>query len=203
MSFNTLTTSSTHCFTPAVDDFITCVVHFLKICPVRYTQRLPAGCHPPEKDMVTLAPISGGVCSQTNPSWNTALLAWLISAALVGGMLARLLVFSEQFLPSLDPCEAACSVIKMIHKPLKDCMCSSLISSGDAANALRLGVKFGKYFLDFPRWHGIASCYGVEHALATLLIYPNLATSNRYAHGGCVEAFPHRNQSTLHLLGKC
>ena len=66
-------------------------------------------------------------------------------------MLTRLVVFLEQLLPSVDAREAACSVIKMIHKPLKDCMCSSLISSGDAANALRLGVKFGKYFSDFPR----------------------------------------------------
>ena len=92
ISFNTPTMSSTHCFTPAVDDFKTCIVHSLKSCPVRYTQTLPAGCHPPEKDMVTLAP-SRGVCGQTNPSWNTALLAWLTSAALVGGMLARLLGF--------------------------------------------------------------------------------------------------------------
>ena len=48
ISFNTPTTSSTHCFTPAVDDFKTCIVHSLKSCPVRYTQTLPAGCHPPD-----------------------------------------------------------------------------------------------------------------------------------------------------------
>ena len=63
--------------------------------------------------------------------------ALLASAALVGGMLARLLVFLEQFLPSLDACEAAYSVIKMIHKLLKDCMGSSLISSDDTASAPR------------------------------------------------------------------
>ena len=75
--------------------------------------------------MVTLA-LLGGVCGQTNPSGNTALLARLTCAALVGGMLARLLVFLEQILPSGDGCEAAWSVIKMIHKLLKDCMSSSL-----------------------------------------------------------------------------
>ena len=34
-------------------------------------------------------------------------------------MLARLVVFLEQLLPSVDAREAACSVIKMIHKLLK------------------------------------------------------------------------------------
>ena len=64
----------------------------------------------------------------------------------VGGILARLLVLLEQLLSSVDACEAACSVIKMIHKLLKDCMCSSLISSGDAASALRLGISSGNIF---------------------------------------------------------
>ena len=53
----------------------------------------------------------------------------------------RLLVFLEQFLPSLDACEAACSAIKVIHKLLKDCMGSSLISSDDTASALRIRVS--------------------------------------------------------------
>ena len=61
-------------------------------------------------------------------------------------MLARLLVFLEQFLPSLDACEATCSVIKMIHKVLKDCMGSLLISSNDTASALRLCVSSGNIF---------------------------------------------------------
>ena len=52
-----------------------------------------------------------------------------------------LLVFVEKFLPSLDACEAACSVKKMIHKLLKDCMGSSLISSDDTASTLRLRVS--------------------------------------------------------------
>ena len=47
---------------------------------------------------------------------------------------------------------------------------------------------------DLPRWHGIASCYGMEHALTTLRIYPDLVTSNRYAHGGRVEASQYRKQ---------
>ena len=61
-------------------------------------------------------------------------------------MLARLLVFLEQFLPSLDACEAACSVIKMIYKLLKDCMGFSWISSDDTASALRLCVSSGNIF---------------------------------------------------------
>ena len=32
------------------------------------------------------------------------------------------------------------------------------------------------------------------------MTYPNLATSNWNAHGGCVEAFQYRKQSTIHLL---
>ena len=79
-------------------------------------------------------------------------------------MLAKLLVFLEHFLPSLDACEAACSVIKMIHKLLKDCMGSSLISSDETVSALRLRISSG-----IPHWHSIVSCYGVEHALATLM----------------------------------
>ena len=35
------------------------------------------------------------------------------------------------------------------------------------------------------------------------MIYSDLATSNRYAHGGCVEAFQYRKQSTVYLLEKC
>ena len=55
--------------------------------------------------------------------------------------------FLEQHLPSIGTCEAACSVIKMIHKLLKNClMCSSLISLGDTASALRLGVSSGNIF---------------------------------------------------------
>ena len=69
-------------------------------------------------------------------------------------MLARFLVFLEQFLPSLNACEAACSVIKMIHKLLKDCMGSSLISSDDIASALRLRVSSG-----IPHGHSIVSRY--------------------------------------------
>ena len=144
------------------------------------------------------SPWEGGVCGQTNPSWNPALLALLTSAALVGGMLAKRPVFLEQFLPSLDACEAACSVIKMIHKLLKCCMGSSLISSDETASALRLRVSSG-----IPHWDSIVSCCGVEHALTTLITYPNLATSNRYAHGCCVEAFLYRKQSTVGLLEKC
>ena len=42
-------------------------------------------------------------------------------------MLARLLVFSEQLLPSVDASEAACSVIKMIHKLLKEASINEIV----------------------------------------------------------------------------
>ena len=116
-------------------------------------------------------------------------------------MLARLL-FLEQLLPSVDACEAACSVLKMIHKLLKDCMCSSLLLFGWRCQCSETWCKFGKYFPGFPHWHGIASRYGMKHVLATLMIYPDLATPNRYAHGGCVVAFQYRKKSTVHLLEK-
>ena len=54
--------------------------------------------------------------------------------------------FLAQFLSSLDACEAACSVINIFHKLLKDCMGSSLISSDETAGDLRLSWK---HFPDF------------------------------------------------------
>ena len=42
----------------------------------------------------------------------------------------------------------------------------------------------------------------MKHVLATLMIYPDLATPNRYAHGGCAVAFQYRKKSTVHLLEK-
>ena len=55
-------------------------------------------------------------------------------------------LFLKQLLPCFDACEAACSVINIIHKPLDYCLRSSLISLSDAASAPGTGVSSGNIF---------------------------------------------------------
>ena len=156
-----------------MNDFITCIVHFLKICPVSYPD----------------------TACKLSPSWDGS------TGSFRTGLWPDKSILKHYHLGMINKCcsgrrnagEASFFLFRtalafswrfwgclFCHKDdsqlLKDSMFSSLISSGDTASALRLGVSSGN---TFQTSHADTVLHpGMAWTMpATLMIYPDLATS--------------------------